>query len=76
MIRHLIPRIEYGSWSGAALTVDSAGGKELPDGITRSARILFGEPTTTPVQDEVVGGVFCLQWFGLMIEIGVGKVRS
>lgn len=52
MIRHLIPRLDWGRWSGAALTND---GK--PDG------------------DEVQGGCLCFQWLGVLIEIGIGRVR-
>ena len=75
MRRHLIPHVEGGAWSGAALTVDPEGGRELPPGLTRSMRQALGQPTTTPEHDEVRGFCFCIQWFGLMIEVGVGRVR-
>ncbi len=29
----------------------------------------------SPTGDEVSGGIIAIQWFGLMIEIGVGRVR-
>ncbi|MDR6847146.1 hypothetical protein J2Y57_000331 [Sphingomonas sp. BE137] len=52
MMRHLIPLIEYGSWSGAALSDDGS-----------------------PQGDEVRGWSVCIQWLGLLIEIGIGAVR-
>lgn len=38
-------------------------------------RLAFGQPTTTPVRDDVNGWIITLQWLGLMIEIGIGRVR-
>jgi len=76
MIRHLIPRVSSSRWSGDALTFDPNGAAELPAGLTRSMRIALGQPTTTPERDEVEGGVLCIQWLGLIIEIAVGRVRS
>ncbi len=52
MIRHLIPRISAGRWSGGALTDDGS-----------------------PTGDEVRGGIVAIQWLGLMVEIGAGRVR-
>ncbi|MBD8677954.1 hypothetical protein [Sphingomonas sp. CFBP 13720] len=75
MIRHLIPRFEWGRWDGAALTFDPNGGVELPNGLARSMRLAFGQPTTTPHRDQVVGGILCVQWLGLAIEVAIGKVR-
>lgn len=74
MIRHLIPRFEWGSWRGDALTVDPDGGVELPAGLARSMRIAMRQPTTTNRQDRVSGGILTIQWLGVMIEIGIGKV--
>lgn len=51
MIRHLLPRFEYGRWAGAALTRRGDG------------------------PDDMRGWCLCVQWLGLMIEIGVGGVR-
>ena len=73
--RHLRPRIEAGRWSGAALTKRPGGGEELPPGIMRSMAIALGNPTTRPVQEDVEGAVICIQWLGLMVEIGAGRVR-
>jgi hypothetical protein len=72
--RHLVPRIEGGSWSGDALTVDPDGGVELPPGRARERKIAKGLPTTTSVNDGVRGGILTIQWLGLMIEIAAGKV--
>jgi hypothetical protein len=74
-MRHLRPRAEWGSWSGSALTYAPGGGVELPVGPARALRQAFKQPTTTPVHDDVKGGVLCVQWLGLMIEIGAGRVR-
>lgn len=49
--RHLIPRLQSGSWGGTALTDDGS-----------------------PTGDEVSGGHLTVQWFGLLIEIGVGAI--
>lgn len=75
MRRHLIPRFEGGHWRGDALTFDPSGGRELPPGITRSMRQALGQPTKMRERDEVRGFTFCIQWLGLMIEIGAGRVR-
>ncbi|WP_342658676.1 hypothetical protein NPJ82_06000 [Sphingomonas sp. NY01] len=75
MIRHLKPRAEGGRWSGDALTYNPDGGVELKPGFIRNMRIAFGQDTKIPERDEVRGWTFCLQWFGLMIEVGVGRVR-
>lgn len=75
MIRHLIPRAEWGGWHGDALTIDPAGGKEIPPGFIRSMRLALKQPTTTPERDEVRGGILCVQWLGLMVEIAVGRVH-
>jgi hypothetical protein len=74
MRRHLIPRIEWGRWQGDALTVDPDGGVELPPGLARQIRIAMRQPTATPVNDRVNGGILTIQWLGLMIEIAAGKV--
>lgn len=29
----------------------------------------------SPTGDEVRGGILAIQWLGLMIEIGVGRIR-
>ena len=75
MWRHLIPRFEAGGWTGAALTYRPGGGVELPPGLSRSMRQAFGQPTIVPVCDDIDGGILCIQWLGVMIEIGVGRVR-
>jgi hypothetical protein len=75
MIRHLIPRLEWGGWTGSALTADPDGGQELPPGLTRSMRLAAGLPTRTTEYDEVEGGILTVQWLGLMVEIGIGAVR-
>lgn len=74
MIRHLIPRLEGGRWSGSALTKRPGGGRELPEGLGRNLRKIFGQATTTPVHDDISGGIVTFQWLGIMIEIGVGRV--
>ena len=75
VIRHLIPRAEWNTWCGDALTYDPNGGVELPVGFMRSMRIAQRLPTTTPERDEVVGRTLCIQWFGLMVELSIGRVR-
>lgn len=30
----------------------------------------------TPFGDEVYGRAFCFQWFGILVEIGAGRVRG
>ncbi len=75
MIRHLKPRAEGGRWSGDALTYNPDGGVELPPGFARSMRLAFGQDTKTRERDEIRGWTFCFQWFGLMIEVGVGRAR-
>lgn len=75
MIRHLIPRFDWGPWSGDALTVDPNGGVELPPGLTRSMRVAAGKSTRTTEHDEVSGRILCVQWFGLMVEVAFGRVR-
>lgn len=52
MIRHLIPRVSAGRWSGGALSDDGS-----------------------PTGDEVRGIIVAIQWLGLMVEIGAGRVR-
>lgn len=74
MMRHLVPRIECGRWSGSALTYRPGAGEELPPGLTRNMRKALGQPTTRPVHDEVIGGVIVIQWLGFLIEIGAGRV--
>lgn len=64
MWRHLIPRFEAGGWAGAALTSRPACPKH---DVT--------PPWRTTVRDDVEGGIFCIQWLGVMIEIGMGRVR-
>lgn len=51
MMRHLIPRVDWGSWGGGALTGD---GRD---------------------QDDVAGGCIVVQWLGILVEIGVGRVQ-
>lgn len=75
MKRHLIPRFEWGRWCGSALTYHPNGGVELPPGLTRSMAQAFGNPTTNRERDELEGRVLCVQWLGLIVEIGVGRVR-
>lgn len=75
ILRHLIPRFEAGGWTGAALTYRPGGGAELPPGLARAMAKALGQPTTTPVRDDVNGGIICIQWLGLMVEIGAGRVR-
>lgn len=75
ILRHLIPRVEAGGWTGAALTRRPGGGAEIPAGPERAWRIATGRPTTTPVREDVNGGIICIQWLGLMVELGVGRVR-
>ncbi|RSV20569.1 hypothetical protein CA236_01350 [Sphingomonas sp. ABOLG] len=75
ILRHLIPRVEAGGWTGAALTSRPGGGAEIPAGRWRNWLIATGRPTTTPVRDSVNGGIITIQWLGLMVEIGVGRVR-
>lgn len=75
MTRHLLPRIEWGGWAGAALTLRPGGGRELPAGVTRAMRQALGQPTTIPEHDDARGGLVCIQWLGLMIEIAIGRVR-
>ncbi|SEM88795.1 hypothetical protein SAMN05192583_1411 [Sphingomonas gellani] len=74
MRRHFIPRFDWSGWAGSALTVDPHGGVELPAGFARSLRTALGQSTRTREYDEVKGRVLCIQWLGLMIEIGFGKV--
>lgn len=75
ILRHLIPRVEAGRWTGSALTRRPGGGVEIPAGPERAWRINTGRPTTTPVLDHVNGRIITIQWLGLMIEIAVGRVR-
>ncbi len=75
MIRHLIPRFMVQSWYGDALTINPAGGREMPDGLARRLNVTFGHPTITPERDEVRGGTLTIQWLGLMTEICIGRVR-
>ncbi len=75
ILRHLIPRFEAGGWAGAALSKRPGGGEELPPGLARTVCLAFGRPTTIPVRDNVNGGIIAIQWLGLMVEIGVGRVR-
>ncbi|WP_296222136.1 hypothetical protein [uncultured Sphingomonas sp.] len=75
ILRHLIPRVEAGGWTGAALTDRPNGGAELPPSARRNWLIAHGYPTAAPVRDDVDGGIICIQWLGLMVEIGVGRVR-
>lgn len=75
MRRHLIPRLEWGGWAGAALTYDPNGGQELPPGLARNMRLAAGLPTRTQERDDVSGGILTIQWFGLIIEIACGRVR-
>lgn len=49
----LIPRVEFGHWTGGALSDDGS-----------------------PHGDSVHGMIFAIQWFGLMIEIGTGRVSG
>jgi hypothetical protein len=58
MRRHLIPRFECGGWRG--------------DGLTVIPRALRWHPECR--HDEVKGGILAIQWLGLMIEVGIGKV--
>lgn len=74
MRRHLIPRCEWGGWRGDALTADPNGGIELPPGLSRSIRIALGQPTTTPRNDSVSGGILTFQWLGLIVELAIGRV--
>ena len=30
----------------------------------------------SPIGDSVEGGCLCIQWLGMMIEIGVGRVKG
>lgn len=52
MIRPLLPRIHWCSWSGATLT----------------------DPTT--YTEDARGGCVVIQWLGLMIEIGAGRLHG
>ena len=52
MLRHLLPRAEWGGWGGDG-PADRAG-----------------------YRDDVGGGCICIQWLGLVLEIGVGRVRG
>jgi hypothetical protein len=38
-------------------------------------RQTVGQPTTVPMRDDIDGGIITIQWLGLMMEIGVGRVR-
>ncbi len=75
MRRHLLPRVEFGRWSGSALTYAPGGGAEMPPGLARRLRLVMGQSTRMPVHDEVQGFVICIQWLGFMVEIGTGRVR-
>ena len=75
MWRHLIPRAEWGRWTGDALTINPQGGAELPPGLARSVRIARGFPTTVPLNDRVVGGILTIQWLGFIVEIAIGRVH-
>jgi hypothetical protein len=58
MRRHLIPRFEWGGWSGDALT-------KIP------AHERWHHECQ---HDGIRGGILTIQWLGLMIEIAAGKV--
>jgi hypothetical protein len=52
MIRHLIPRFEWGGWCGD------------------------GPADRNNNRDATRGGCFCVQWLGLIVEIGAGRVQG
>jgi hypothetical protein len=58
MRRHLIPRVQWGGWSGDALTKIPAHQRWHPE----------------CQHDGIRGGILTIQWLGLMIEIAAGKV--
>lgn len=59
MIQHLIPRAQWSGWCGDGLTVIPPAQRWHPE-----CR-----------HDAVKGGTICFQWFGLIVEIAVGRVR-
>lgn len=75
MVRHLVPRAEWDSWGGPALTRKPSGGVLMPVGPIRAWRQSLGLLVHTPEFDDIKGGVLTVQWLGLMIEVAIGGVR-
>ncbi|MDE0878542.1 MAG: hypothetical protein OSB00_07735 [Sphingomonas bacterium] len=74
MSRHLTPRADTDIWGGPALTIDPNGGREMPPGPSRNFRKALRLPTSRPEYDEVRGRSFAFQWFGILLEINIGRV--